>query len=43
VGKQISLDNPILYKTPKDTATNGMGVEGILAVNNSAEVRCTAK
>jgi prepilin-type N-terminal cleavage/methylation domain-containing protein len=43
VGKQISLDNPILYKTPSVTATNGKGVEGILAVNNSAEVRCTAK
>jgi prepilin-type N-terminal cleavage/methylation domain-containing protein len=43
VGKQISLDNPILYKTPSVTATDKKGVEGILAVNNSAEVRCTAK
>ena len=43
VGKQISLDNPIVYKTPSVTATDKRGVEGILAVNNSAEVRCTAK
>ena len=43
VGKQISLDNPIVYKTPSVTATDKKGVEGILAVNNSAEVRCTAK
>ena len=42
VGKQISLDNPILYKTPSVTTTHNKGVEGILAANNSAEVRCTA-
>jgi hypothetical protein len=42
VGKQISLDNPIVYKTPSATTTHDKGVEGILAVNNAAEVRCSA-
>ena len=43
VGKQTSLDNPVVFydsNNPTNSA-NGVGLSGILAVQNAAEMRCS--
>ena len=44
VGKQTSQANPIVYFDSTDTSStfNNKGITGIMALQNAADVRCTA-
>jgi hypothetical protein len=44
VGKQTSQANPIVFYDSTDTSSafNNKGITGIMALQNAADLRCTA-
>jgi prepilin-type N-terminal cleavage/methylation domain-containing protein len=43
LGNKTSQDNPITYVDATKVSLNGKGIPGILAVQNGAEIRCSAQ